>query len=223
MVKNIIPRPPPLLGNRVAKHARNAERAFDALFDFKPIQDKDLFWQPGFDKETNPFVGSHPLDDTYSTPARPVTKQRTIKDLKEQFEEGTKTDNRTRQQWRPSHSTRDDTEPGPGDPFFPEKIPEFPDIPPDIHEPVDKDDPDLDKDKWLHSPPWPPEPPCGEKDPITGITNPCRDAQIQIQTSKLRTQGKNGSADRKGRNWNHSRKKNHFRRRIYQRRYFGEL
>lgn len=190
MVKNIIPKPPPLLGNRVAKHARNAERAFDALFDFKPLQDKDLFWQPGLDKETNPFVGSHPLDDTFDTPARPVTKQRTIQELKEQFEEGTKQEKKDKWVWRP----------GP----HPQPFPQFPEIPDEGSDdipipPQDKivDDPFIpadeseeaeDEGEDVDDPPRdrfdtpPPDFNCMES-LVTG--NPCGTHAFRIQTQKF--------------------------------------
>lgn len=212
MVKNVIPKPHNPLGRNVAKHAKNAERAFDALFDFKPIQDKDLFWQPGFDKETNPFVGSHPLDDTPVTPARPVTKQRTIQELKEQFEEGTKQERKDKWVWRPPPSPFPNFPTEPQSPFDEPDIPVPPQDKPidDPFHPADESPEAEEEGEDVKDPPRDrfDQPPvdCQQLE-MLGIPCTKANASLQIQTSKFRKNGPKSKTYRKSSHWNNSLKK----------------
>lgn len=229
MVK-VITRPGSTTLGRVAKHAKNAERAFDAFFDFKPIQDKDLFWQPGLDPDTNPFVRrSEEQGEDVENPRSPGTGDDVKKDYKEYHSPKNDTWGRYGPGWWPQ--TYDQPfptiTPTEGPPPPPIDVPNVPGLPSYTPQPVtggwpERTPPPPPPIIWQRHDPWP-EVQCGQIDPITGITKRCTDAQIQIQTSKLRTQSKNGKASRKGYHWNHSRKKNRFRRRNYQRRFSGEL
>lgn len=198
------------------QRAERGWRWFDRFFDIKPdfTPDSDLFWQPGLDQETNPFVkgaesGEQPTDEIewpdtdHNRPAPGSERGGGPPKIKQ---------------------TWPTIDPVPGRPGIPTDIP----IPPSwVGYPV-KDSNLPYEDRRLPKPPQPwftstkwPENPCEQQEILTGI--PClQGAQIQIRTQKTR-QFPKGKNYRKSGLRTDAGKKNHFQRRSDSRRFRGRL